>query len=402
MLHVLKVRSAHHVGHGSGWSSWLPHHVASRGVRGAHGRATCRNHSVVKTLRNNKHGVVRCSWLAGYLLGGKGVWLLGVLPRRLHPSPIPHYRVGLRARGGVRRGVCRWRAHGVVWGRGARSLVLWRHSAPSVARQVPSGRGRHHAPPHRVGLGQAGRLAAPAVRHRNLMEGRGKAGGVRDGVYGVGVALHRHGGHGHNTAWHHRGHHHPREGVVGMLSLLGQVVHLAASSLNLNWLWKGWVPRAGRLEWSVSQDGRSSHHIRRRQLLAVRPGRRPRHELFRPEWPLLSRLHELGVLVCRDKHLLVLLALSSVGNDKPALGVARGDILGRGGGLGAWRSRGDTGPLGARAGREFHCFGVEGELLGVGIESGGNLFTALAAAGRRGVLSGRRGRPHLRGRAGFR
>lgn len=248
MLHVLKVWSAHHVGHGGGWGPGLAHHVAPGGVGGAHGGATCRNHSVVKTLRNNKHRVVGGAWLPRYLLRGKGVWLGGVLARRLHPSPVPHYRVGLRARGGVRRGVCRWRAHGVVWGWGARGLVLGRNSAPRVARQVARGRGRHDAAPHGVGLGEAGRLAAPAVAHRNLMEGRGKAGGVRNGIYGVRVALHRHGGHGHDAAGDHRGHHHPREGVMGMLALLRQVVHLAASSLHLNWLWEGWVARAWRLK----------------------------------------------------------------------------------------------------------------------------------------------------------
>lgn len=123
MLHVLKVGPAHHAGHGSGRGTRLPHYVPSRGVGAAHWRGTCRNHSMVKTLRNNKHRIVSCTRLAWYLLWGKGVWL-GMLAWGLHAPPVPHYRVSLRARRGVGSGVCRWCAHVVVGGRGACSLVL--------------------------------------------------------------------------------------------------------------------------------------------------------------------------------------------------------------------------------------------------------------------------------------
>jgi len=131
MLHVLKVWSAHHACHGSGGSTWLAHYMPARGVGAAHRRGTCRNHSVVKTLRNNQHRIVSCTRLAWYLLRGKGVWLL-MSAWGLHPTPVPHYRVGLWSRRRVGSGVCRWSAHVVVGGRGACSLVLLRHS-PSVA-----------------------------------------------------------------------------------------------------------------------------------------------------------------------------------------------------------------------------------------------------------------------------
>lgn len=230
------------------------------------------------------------------------------------------------------------------------------------------------------------------------MEGAGKAGCVGYCVYGVGVStLYRHGRHWHDAAGsNHGGHNHPGEGVVGVLATLGKVVDLAPSTLNLNRLWEGWIPWSGRLERCLGQNRRPSHHVGGGKLLPMGPSRRTRYKLLGSEGSLLSS-HELGVVLGRYKDLLVLLALSSVDGDEPTLWIASGHTLGRRGSLGARRRWGNSGPLGARPGREFHRFGVEGELLGVGIERG-NLFAALAVVGRRGAG---RGCAHLWGRAGF-